>query len=126
MNTEMFSGAALDGILEETAAKTKKAKVKKPKPKAKAAKKVPKAKVKKPAAKKAKPYKYPKVKAKKLRKLVKKAVKKASKTRVRVIERPCRLDMRLSKAEKAKVVAKAKKLRRTVTSIVYEAIEKLK
>ena len=37
-----------------------------------------------------------------------------------------RLDMRLSKAEKAKVVAKAKKLRRTVTSIVYEAIEKIR
>lgn len=37
-----------------------------------------------------------------------------------------RLDMRLTKAEKAKVHGRAKALRRTVTSIVIEAIEKIK
>ena len=37
-----------------------------------------------------------------------------------------RLDMRLTKAEKAKIIAKAKKTRRTVTSLVIEAIEKIK
>lgn len=37
-----------------------------------------------------------------------------------------RLDMRLTKAEKAKIYSRAKKLRRTVTSIVTEAIEKIK
>lgn len=37
-----------------------------------------------------------------------------------------RLDMRLTKAEKARVVAKAKKLRRTITSVVLEAVEKIK
>jgi hypothetical protein len=34
--------------------------------------------------------------------------------------------MRLTKAEKAKIIAKAKKTRRTVTSLVIEAIEKIK
>lgn len=37
-----------------------------------------------------------------------------------------RLDMRLTKAEKAKINAKAKKTRRTVTSLVIEAIEKIR
>ena len=41
-------------------------------------------------------------------------------------ERSQRLDMRLTKAEKAKLTAKAKATRRTVTSIVLEAIEKIK
>lgn len=40
--------------------------------------------------------------------------------------RPERLDMRLTKAEKAKINAKAKKTRRTVTSLVIEAIEKIR
>lgn len=60
--------------------------------------------------------------AKKVRKLVKKAVKARSAACVRFE----RLDMRLSKAEKSRVVAKAKKLRRTITSVVMEAIEKIK
>lgn len=37
-----------------------------------------------------------------------------------------RLDMRLTKAEKARIGAKAKKTRRTVTSLVIEAIEKIR
>jgi len=37
-----------------------------------------------------------------------------------------RLDMRLTKAEKQRVAAKAKKLRRTITSVVLEAVEKIK
>jgi uncharacterized protein (DUF1778 family) len=37
-----------------------------------------------------------------------------------------RLDMRLTRAERAKIVAKAKKTRRTVTSLVIEAIEKIR
>ena len=40
--------------------------------------------------------------------------------------RPARLDLRLTVAEKAKLMAKAKKSRRTVTSVVLEMIEKLK
>lgn len=52
----------------------------------------------------------------------KKAVKKPAPN----VERFERLDMRLSKAEKAKITAKAKKLRRTITSVVLEAIEKIR
>lgn len=37
-----------------------------------------------------------------------------------------RLDLRLTKSEKAKLTAKAKAARRTITSIVIELIEKLK
>lgn len=83
---------------------------KKPKPKGKAA-------VKKTAKPKAKKAAKPKAK-----KTVKTKAKKAADT----VARPCRLDMRLTKAEKAKLGAKAKKSRRTVTSIVLEAIEKVK
>lgn len=101
----------------------------------------PKAKAKKPAAKKAAKPKAKKVKATKKKPPVKKpakpfkmsgakkqhkaAVKKA-KAKAATIARPERLDMRLSKAEKAKLLAKAKKLRRTVTSIMLEAIEKIR
>ncbi len=44
----------------------------------------------------------------------------------KAVERSERLDMRLTKAEKAKIIAKAKKARRTVTSLVAEAIGKIK
>lgn len=37
-----------------------------------------------------------------------------------------RLDMRLTKAQKAKIDAKAKKTKRTVTSLVTEAIDKIR
>jgi hypothetical protein len=70
-------------------------------------------------AAKAKPK--PKVKAK--RKPKKKAVRKP---KAGAVVRSERLDMRLTKAEKAKINARAKKTRRTVTSLVIEAIEKIK
>lgn len=66
----------------------------------------------------------PKAKKKPAKKTVKKSKPKAKPAST--VVRSERLDMRLSKGEKAKLVAKAKKLRRTVTSIVYEAIEKIK
>jgi len=55
-----------------------------------------------------------------------KPAKKATKRTAGVIARPERLDMRLTKAERAKVVAVAKRTKRTITSVVYEAIAKLK
>lgn len=90
----------------------KKAKAAKPKakkaPKKKAAKNKAKPKAKKPVAKK------------------KAAPKPKAKKAAAVVSRPARLDLRLTAAEKAKLVAKAAKLRRTVTSIVLEMIEKIK
>lgn len=68
----------------------------------------------------------PKAKKKPAKKTVKKSKPKAKAKPASTVVRSERLDMRLSKGEKAKLVAKAKKLRRTVTSIVYEAIEKIK
>ena len=50
---------------------------------------------------------------------------KPKKRKADAVARSERLDMRLTKAEKAKVVARAKKTRRTVTSLVIEAIEKI-
>jgi len=89
-----------------------------PKPKAKKAakRKSAKAKKKRPAKSKTK---RPAPKAKKA------AKRKPAKAKSVFIARPERLDMRLTKAEKAKINAKAKELRRTVTSIVLEAIEKI-
>ena len=72
-------------------------------------------KAKKPVKKAAKS----KPKAKKARKPAKKAARAG-------VARPERLDLRLSKAEKAKVLAKARKSRRTVTSVVAELIEKMR
>ena len=43
-----------------------------------------------------------------------------------VVTRPERLDLRLTKGEKAKLSAKAKATRRTITSVVQELIEKMK
>jgi len=51
---------------------------------------------------------------------------KAKKRKADTVARSERLDMRLTKAEKTKIIAKAKKTRRTVTSLVIEAIEKIK
>jgi len=62
----------------------------------------------------------------KKREAAKKKVAKKSKTKSAACARLQRLDMRMSKAEKEKVTAKAKKLRRTITSVVLEAIEKIK
>jgi hypothetical protein len=85
--------------------------------KAKVAKKA-KPKAKRPAAKKAK-AKKPKVA---------KTKRKPGKTKAKAAgpDRSERIDMRVTKAEKARVLAKAKRTRRTVTSIVLEAIEKIK
>ncbi len=78
-----------------------------------AAKNKPKAKVKPKPKAKAKPK--PKAKS-----------KKKTARRSKSVERSERLDMRLTRAEKAKIIAKAKKARRTVTSLVTEAIGKIK
>lgn len=75
----------------------------------------------KPKAKKAKRPAKKKVPKRKTAKKTKRPAKAKG-----VVERSERLDMRLTKAEKAKVVAKAKKTRRTVTSLVIEAIEKIR
>jgi len=52
--------------------------------------------------------------------------KKAFRAKSGAVVRSERLDMRLSKTEKARITAKAKKTRRTVTSLVIEAIEKIR
>lgn len=88
-------------------------------PKPKAVKKPKVAKVAKKTVKK-KP-----AKRKAAKKVVKKSAPKKKKTAT-VIERPCRLDMRLSKAERAKLVAKAKKRKQTITQVVWAAIAKLR
>lgn len=73
------------------------------------------------AKRKPKPKKAKKSKAKKA------AKRKPAKTKTAAsIVRSERLDLRLTKPEKAKINAKASKLRRTVTSLVVEAIEKIK
>ena len=88
------------------------------------------------AAKKKKPAKKAKMKAKTKKKRFKKqgplhqhsrtSKKAKSSKKTSGVVRCERVDMRVSKAEKARIVAKAKKLRRTVTSVVLEAIEKIK
>lgn len=96
--------------------------VKPAKPKAK---KRTKPKTKKKAKRPAKP-KAKKIKAK-MRKAVKsKSKKKAAARKLNGDARSERLDMRLTKAQKAKIDAKSKKTRRTVTSLVIEAIEKIR
>jgi hypothetical protein len=52
--------------------------------------------------------------------------KRPPESKLGTVARSERLDMRLTKVEKAKIIAKAKKTRRTVTSLVIEAIEKIK
>lgn len=78
----------------------------------------------------AKPKKRSKPKAKKTRpaKTKKTAKRKTVKTKKNpgAVVRSERLDMRLTKTEKAKINAKAKKTRRTVTSLIIEAIEKIR
>lgn len=98
-------------LAKANGAKKSKAKTKaKAKPKAKR----PTPKSKKPTKKTAKRKPAPKKKA------------KAAKRTPGVISRPERMDMRLTKAEKAKIVAVAKRTKRTITSVVYEAIAKIK
>lgn len=54
-----------------------------------------------------------------------KAKRPAGKKPFSIKGRPERIDMRVTKEQKAGVIAKAKKLHRTVTSIVLEAIDRL-
>lgn len=77
------------------------------------------------AAKKKKTAKPKTVKSKAKKPVKRKPAAKKSKVKKKV-ERAERLDFRLSKAEKARIVAKARKSRRTVTSILLEAVEKIK
>ena len=64
-------------------------------------------------------------KAKKVKPKTKRAKPKAKK-KVAEVSRPCRQELRLTRPEKAKLVAKAKKTRRTITSIFAELIEKMR
>lgn len=81
----------------------------KPRPSEIAAKAAKVAKKKKPAAKKTKPKAKPKAKG-------------GNKPLVRTE----RLDLRLTKQEKAKIMARSRKTKRTVTSVIMEAIHKVK
>lgn len=82
------------------------------------------------AAKKSKRKPAPKKKAKaKPRKAVKRPAKpKARKTKAVQwsAARACRMDVRMSKAQKRKLDAKAKAKGRTVTSMILEAVDKLR
>jgi hypothetical protein len=53
------------------------------------------------------------------------AARKAKQTK-RPVLRACRMDIRLTRAEREKITRKAAAMRRTVTSIVAELIEKMK
>lgn len=89
--------------------------------------KIERARLKRVAARGAAKTVKPKVKpAKKTKTKTKTKKAKKAKPAAAACVRSERLDMRLSKAEKAKVQAKAKKLRRTITSVVLEAVEKIK
>lgn len=59
-------------------------------------------------------------------KATKPKAKKVAKRPAKVVVRSERMDLRLSKSEKAAIKAKAKKLRRTLTSLFVEFVEKLK
>lgn len=59
-------------------------------------------------------------------KVKKRKTVKAKKPKTGIAVRSERLDMRLTKAEKAKISVKATKTRRTVTSLIIEAIEKIR
>lgn len=120
----------IDGVTvpDTPATKKRKAKVaKRSKPKAKKTK--PKAK-RKPAKKvKAKRPKAAKSKAKKSKpkKTAKrKPAKKKTRKGVKPLVRTERIDMRVTKAQKARVYAKAKRLKRTYTSVVLEAIDSVR
>lgn len=88
------------------------------------------------AAKKAREKLKKKAKAAKFKKAVrkKKVVKKPTRPKKKVKRKPKsrpvvvthRLDIRMTKAQRTKIETKAKKLRRTITSLVLEAIEKIK
>jgi hypothetical protein len=58
------------------------------------------------------------------RNLVEKPKAKPKGRAVKAVSRPCRVDVRLTRAEKAKWDRAAKATRRTVTSLLAEIIEK--
>jgi hypothetical protein len=89
---------------------------------AKIAAKLAKAAGKKPKA--AKKKKSAKLKAKK--KLPKKPAKRAVKKTPKEIEKPERIDLRLTNKQKAKLVAKARAGKRTVTSVMEQLIDRMK
>jgi hypothetical protein len=126
----MDTGTATRDLAKElnaVVANVKAKKVSKPKAKKKKAKKLVTRKTKRML--KAVKAIVKKAKAKKLSKplaAVVKRTKPKAKKPAAVVARPERLDLRLSKKEKAKLVAKAKATRRTVTSVVLEMIEKLR
>lgn len=76
--------------------------------------------------KRTKPKPKPKPKKRTKPKPKKKLVKKKAAAKHNGDARTERLDMRLTKAQKAKIDAKAKKTKRTVTSLVTEAIDKIR
>jgi hypothetical protein len=78
----------------------------------------------KPTVKKAKVVKKKAAKPKTKKVVKKKAAK--SKKPVSIAARSERLDLRVTKAEKAAIRAKAKKLKRTVTSLAVWAIDKIR
>ena len=90
----------------------------KPRPSEIAAKKAKAAKKKKPAAKKTKPKAKPKAK--------RKPAKSKRKAPGPGVIRTERLDLRLTKQEKAKIMAWSRKTKRTVTSVIMEAVHKVK
>lgn len=55
-----------------------------------------------------------------------KSKRKASKAKAAGPERSERIDCRVTKAEKTRIVALAKRKRRSVTSLLYEAVSKIK
>ncbi len=105
----------MDTAAEDTTKPPEPAKLKKavkPKPKKEA-------KAKKRKVVKAKPKK-------KAKRLAQSKVRRVAVHKLNGDARTERLDMRLTKAQKAKIYAKSKKTRRTVTSLVIEAIEKIR
>ena len=107
----------------------------KPRPSEIAAKKAKAAKKKKPATKKTKSKAKPKAKKKPVKKAAKsktkaKRAKSAKKAKKKVhgpgVIRTERLDLRLTKQEKAKIMARSRKTKRTATSVIMEAIHKVK
>lgn len=83
---------------------------------------------KKPPSKVAKAARPDKMKSKKKakKKLPKKAAKRAAKKTPKEIEKPERIDLRLTKKQKAKLVAKARVGKRTVTSVMEQLIDRMK
>lgn len=98
----------------------------KPRPSEIAAKKAKAEAAKKKVSKKRAKPKTKKPAKKKTVKKKKTGAKRGRKPVDPAIARSERIDMRVTKAEKKRIVAKAKKLDRTVTSLLYEAVEKIK